>query len=197
MEEKARPPYVMFEVRSVEDREASIEAGHYVGKDVNYAIVTPSGSKDRIEKVAEEWLANMEEGVKQERIPGEWLEAYTKKYETWKETREVPEDGTPILSWPALSPSQAKAILDANVRTLEDLVAANESTLAAIGMGARALKEKAKAWLDSAQDTGKTAEELDSLRKQVDTLAETVKSLTKAKEKAEADLAKALAKEDA
>jgi hypothetical protein len=177
MEQQVRPPYVTFEVRSVEDRAASMAAGHFVGKDVNYAIVTPSGSKDRIEKIAEEWLDGMAEGVRQERIPGEWLEAYTRKYKIWRETREVPEDGTPIMSWPALSPSQAKAILDANVRTLEDLVAANESTLAAIGMGARALKEKAKAWLDSADTTGKTAEELNDLRQQVHiSFQDTIKS---------------------
>ena len=197
MDDKIRPPYVTFETRVVEDRHASTEQGRFVGKDVNYAIVTPSGSKDRIEKVAEEWLAGMEEGVKQERIPGEWLEAYTRKYKTWCETREMPEDGTPILGWPGVSPAQSKAILDANVRTLEDLAEANESTLTAIGMGARALKEKAKAWLDTADNTGKAAEELDSLRKQVDTLAKSVETLTKANEKLQADLAKAKDKEDA
>jgi hypothetical protein len=90
MEQQVRPPYVTFEVRSVEDRAASMTAGHFVGKDVNYAIVTPSGSKDRIEKIAEEWLDGMAEGVRQERIPGEWLEAYTRKYKIWCETREVP-----------------------------------------------------------------------------------------------------------
>ena len=196
MEQQVRPPYVMFEVRSIEDREASMAQGHFVGKDLNYAIVTPSGSKDRIEKIAEEWLKGMEEGVRQERIPSEWFEGYTRKYNTWKETREIPEDGTPVLGWPALSPSQAKALLDANVRTLEDLVVANESTLAAIGMGARALKDKAKAWLDTAENTGKVAEELGSLRAQVETLTKSVETLAKAKEKLEADLTKAENKED-
>jgi len=190
MEEKARPPYVTFETRVVEDRQASTEQGRFVGKDVNYAIVTPSGSKDRIEKVAEEWLAGLEEGVRQDRIPGEWLEAYHRKYKTWCETREVPEDGTSIIAWPAVSPAQVKAILDANVRTVEDLAAANESTLASIGMGARALKEKAQAWLDTATSTGKTAEELDELRKsvagltkQLETANKTIATLQAAAEK--------------
>lgn len=176
MDDKARPPYVVFETRAIEDRGASLEAGHYVGKDVNYAIVTPSGSKDRIEKIAEEWLTGLEEAVNQERFPREWLEAYRSKYKTWVETREVPEDGTPILGWPALSPAQAQAILNCNVRTLEDLAVANEATLTAIGMGARSLKGKAKAWLETAEDTGKVAEEVDSLRKQVEALTETTKN---------------------
>ena len=179
MEEKARPPYVIFETRVVEDRQASTEQGRFVGKDVNYAIVTPSGSKDRIEKVAEEWLAGLEEGVRQDRIPGEWLEAYHRKYKAWCESRELPEDGTAIAAWPAISPAQVKAILDANVRTVEDLAAANESTLASIGMGARALKEKAQAWLDTASSTGKTAEELDELRKTVAGLTKQLETATK------------------
>lgn len=35
---EARPPYVTFEFRAEEDRAASIEAGHYVSKDVAYAL---------------------------------------------------------------------------------------------------------------------------------------------------------------
>ena len=42
---QARPPYVQFEMRAVEDRQASIDAGHYVAKDVAYAIITPAGSR--------------------------------------------------------------------------------------------------------------------------------------------------------
>lgn len=197
MEEKARPPYVIFETRVVEDRQASTEAGRFVGKDVNYAIVTPSGSKDRIEKVAEDWLAGLEEGVRQDRIPGEWLEAYHRKYKSWCETREIPEDGTSIMSWPAVSPAQVKAILDANVRTVEDLAAANESTLAAIGMGARSLKEKAQAWLDSATSTGKTAEELDELRKTVAGLTKQLETATKTIENLKSELQASQVKEDA
>jgi len=196
MEQKARPPYVMFETRAIEDRAASLAAGHYVGKDVNYAIVTPSGSKDRIEKIAEEWLAGLEEATQQERFPREWLEAYRSKYKTWVETREIPEDGTPILGWPALSPAQAQAILNANVRTLEDLAEANESTLTAIGMGARSLKEKAIAWLATAQDTGKVAEEVDSLRKEKASLIAAAENDQKKIESLQAKIAE-LEKEDA
>jgi hypothetical protein len=53
MADELKPPYVRFEVRSVEDRTASIESGHYVGKDVIFAIVTPAGTRDRIEREAD------------------------------------------------------------------------------------------------------------------------------------------------
>ena len=45
-----RPPFVNFEVRAEEDRTASIEQGHYVAVDVDYALITPAGSRDCVER---------------------------------------------------------------------------------------------------------------------------------------------------
>jgi hypothetical protein len=164
MAEELKPNYVRFELRSVEDRTATIEQGHYVGKDVIYAIVTPAGTRDRVENEAEAWLRNVEEGVKQERIPAGWLTYYRQAYEDFKQSRETPEQGTPIIDWPGASPAQIKTLLDINVRTVEQLAAANEETLQRIGMGGRALKQKAIIWLESSNDQGKVAEEIAKLR---------------------------------
>lgn len=170
MSDTPQPAYVIFELRAVEDRNATIEAGHVVYKDVAYAIVTPAGTKDRIEKEAEAWLKDLEEGVRQERIPAAWLQAYRQAFKAWEESREVPEVGTPITSWPGVTPAQAKMLLDLNFRTVEQLAEATEEGMTRMGMGGRALKSKAQAFLDAANDTGKTAEELASLRQQVETL---------------------------
>jgi hypothetical protein len=164
MENTPRPAYVQFEVRAVEDRTASLESGQFVAKDVIYAIVTPAGTKDRLEKVADEWLLSVEEGVKQERIPLEWLNHYRMALKMFKESREVPEIGTSVTSWPVLSPAQVKLCLDANLRTVEEVAEATEEAVSRLGMGARALKAKAQAWLDSANTTGKVSAELESLR---------------------------------
>lgn len=166
-EQEAKPPYVRFETKVLEDRQASIEAGHYVGKDVVFALVAPAGTRDLIEREAVDWLANIAEGVKQERIPGFWLDAYTRAFDDFKNSRETPEFGTPVKDWPSVSPAQVKLLLDINVRTIEELAAASEETQARIGMGGRALKAKAAAWLESASNTGKVAEELEALRVQV------------------------------
>ena len=160
---KDRPPYVAFEYRSVEDRNATIEAGHYVGKDVAYAIITPQGSKDRIERVATDWFSSMEQMVAEERFPAEWLRAYRSVFKEWSEGNGIPESGTPILTWPAVNKSQAQAILFANIRTVEDLAQANEAAVAAIGIGARSLVQRAKDWLSAAKDTGQLAERLSAL----------------------------------
>lgn len=164
MADEPKPPYVKFETRSVEDRAASVEAGHYVGKDVIFAIVTPAGTKDRVERAAEDWLANVAEGVKQERIPESWLHAYKRALEDYKHSRDTPEFGTPIKDWPSASPAQIRTLLDINIRTVEELAAAHEEALASLGMGGRALKQKAQIWLDSSNDQGKIAQEIDKLR---------------------------------
>lgn len=159
-----RPPYVQFEMRAVENRTASLEAGHYVTVDVPFAVITPAGTRDRIEKEAEPWLADLKRAVTEREFPEQWYHAYSDSFKRWCETRETPEFGTPIVNWPALSPSQVRALLDANIRTIEDLAEATEEGIARIGMGARALKEKARAWLDVASNTGRLSSELEALR---------------------------------
>lgn len=160
---EAKPPYVVFEVRAVEDRDETIKQGHYVGKDVDYAIITPQGSKDRIERVVSEWFQNLEQMVAEERFPREWLTAYRNMFRDWKAGLEVPVNGTPIVNWPALSPSQCKTFLSLNIRTVEEVATMNEEAIRRVGMGARALKDRANAWLSAAGDTGKTAEKVAAL----------------------------------
>lgn len=163
-EEKLQPPFVRFETRSVEDRDATIEAGHYVGRDVVFALVTAPGTRDELEKVADEWIANLEEGVKQDRIPQLWVDHFKRALTAYKESREIPLEGTPVVTWPGVTPSQLKLLLDINVVTVEQLADANEETVSRIGMGGRALKQKARDFLDTAQNSGKMVEEMQSLR---------------------------------
>lgn len=161
---EARPPYVTFEFRAEEDRAASIEAGHYVSKDVPFVLVTPMGSKDRHESPADEWFARREQDAAEGRFTREWLSAFKGAFAEWKAGREIPLNGTSVANWPVASPSQVKMLLDLKVRTVEDLAEANEETLNRLGMGGRTLKQKAQDWLASANDMGKVSEQLSGLR---------------------------------
>lgn len=158
-----RPPYVRFERRAQEDRAASIEAGHYVSRDIDFALITPMGSKDCIHRICSEWFENLTQQCQEGRFKIEWLGAFKASYAAWKEGKELPVSGTPILLWPAISPAQQEAILGARIRTVEDLAIANEEALHRIGMGGRALKDRAIQWLASAKDTGKLAERMAAL----------------------------------
>lgn len=174
-----RPPYVRFETRAEEDRNATIAAGHYVGRNVDYALITPQGTKDVVEKIASEWLEQLMAKAAAGEYPADWARHFEATYAQWKETNTIPEHGAPIKGWQLLSPAQQQQILAANIRTVEDLAAANEVALMRIGMGGRDLKQKAQAWLEAAQDKGGLAAknaaleaELASLRAEVAELQE-------------------------
>lgn len=174
-----RPPYVRFEVRAEEDRQASIEAGHYVGKDVDYVLVTPMGSKDCIERRVDEWFAKLQQDVSEGRCPQEWYNGFKAGYENWRAGKEAPVNGTPIADWPPISPAQFKTLQSIGVRTVEDLAAANEEVISRVGMGARALKQKAVDWLASAKSGGKVAEDISALRAELANLKARNESLEK------------------
>lgn len=181
-----RPAYVTFETRPVEDRAASLTSGRFVGKDVDFAIVTPPGSKDRYEYIVLEWFDRLADQVRQKRYNPQWLDAYQAAYKAYKAGREAPLQGTPLRDWPALSPSSYRTCVDLGILTVEDLAAINEEGLRRLGMGGRALKDRAIAWLQAAQGPGALAAQLQAMQAQLDALQERNTSL-------EAQLARAQA----
>jgi hypothetical protein len=163
-----RPPYIEFKVMTEEDRAESIATGSYKTRDVDYVSIIPSGDRHlRVDRKVDEWLEQVAQKVKAGTGNAQHLDYFRSAYKIWKETQEVPLSGTPIKQWPALSPSQVTNILSANIRTVEDLACANEDTMGRIGMGGRALKEKAIAWLGAASNTGKIAEENAAMKVQL------------------------------
>lgn len=153
--QQARPPHVVYERRAEEDRTASIEQGRYVSRDVDYAIVTPAGSKDRVERVVADWFLMLAGEVKAERWPQTWLDQLRAGYDSWTRGQTPPESGTPLSTWPALSPAQVKNWAQIGIRTIEELAEANEETLSAYGMGSRDMKSRAGLFLENAKsDSG-------------------------------------------
>jgi hypothetical protein len=69
-------------------------------------------------------------------------------YHLFKQQKPAPVVGTPIEMMPGVGPSMAHNLKGLNLRTVEDLAnVSDENTLQSIGMGARDLVAKAKAWI--------------------------------------------------
>lgn len=170
MNDADRPPYASFEMRAVEDRDLTVKRGMYMTKDVAFAVIIPPGSKDRVERKAEEWIADLELRVSEDRFKPEWLSQIKARYTEWINHREAPIDGTAIGNWPILSPSQRKACETYNIRTVEELANLSEEGMANLGMGSRALKDQAKSWLIAANDIGKVASRLAAVEVQMKTM---------------------------
>jgi hypothetical protein len=152
-----RPPFVECFLHSIEDREASIREGHYVGKDVVFFRVIPAGGKLEVELDAESHLRTLR------KRSDKHLAYYEAAYKAYKEGEEPPVSGTPIRSWPQLDPSMVKTLISLNVRTVEDLATLPDEGLNRIGMHARKLQAQALAWLEAANSAGKIAERLAAL----------------------------------
>ena len=144
-----RPPYIQFERRAIERRKVEAEGGGVFYVELDFAIVTPAGSKDCIEKVVEEWFPYLREQTRQGRFPQQWLDAYKSSYEAWKSDQEPPINGTSIKACPVFSVGEVKNLLALHVVAVEDLAQANEELLGRLGMGGRSLKQKAIDYLQA------------------------------------------------
>lgn len=174
----ARPPYVEFETRTEEDRDATIKEGKFVAKEVDWAIIRALGSKDTVEKNATEWLEHIEHQARNGAYPREWAKFFREQYTEWKNGGDPTKvNGMHVRNWASISRAQAEGLIAAGVFSVEDLAVANEQALQRIGMGARALQERARAWLESATGN-KAAEELAALRVKTAQQDETIATLT-------------------
>ena len=183
-ERSDRPAYVRFARKVIEDKAETLKQGRFVGKDVDFALITPPYSKDCIEIKIPQWKANMFADVREGRMPQDWMDNYLKQFEAWQNGQELPPVGTPIRGWGVLSPAQQENLIRMNILTVEDLAGMNDEGVRRIGMGALDLKTKAVAWLAQLADKGPLTikiaaieAENDSLKKQVSSLLEKVERL--------------------
>lgn len=172
LDTKVRPPYVVFESRPQVDGQLTAETGYPVYKDVIFALISPIGSRDRVEKIASDWLQEIATKSRNgdSSWPHEFIRHFNACYNAFIAEQEPPLLGTSVKNWPAITQSQVKQILGANIKSIEDLATANEQSLSRIGMGGRALKEKALSWLESANNGAKVATDNANMKQRIEEL---------------------------
>ncbi|MEY2632285.1 MAG: hypothetical protein RIR00_939 [Pseudomonadota bacterium] len=175
-----RPPYLTFHYEAVEDRNASIDEGRKVYKNVPFVTINLPGGKDAPVKNAEEWFEQIRHKAHTGSYPQAWVKHFESQYHAWQEGQEMPEHGTPVQMCLFFSAAEQQALIAANVRTLEDAAVMTEECLSLVGMGARQLKEKAQAAIRASTDAGKLAEENQALKVLVSDLQDRLKALEEA-----------------
>lgn len=151
---KEQFPLIKFEKEAVEDRNATIEAGRLITKDVDMVYVRQIGEKDETPHVAADWIQRLHEkaiGSNGGRpgLPMEWYEFAKKSYENWLKGYEAPRSGTPVREWPILTPAQIRNLHSMNTYTVEEISTWTENAVVMYGMGGRELRDKARLWLES------------------------------------------------
>jgi hypothetical protein len=170
-------PYVRFERRAVEDKAASLEAGQYIAKDIDYALITPPYSKDVMVYKVANWFDQLKVDLSNDRLPHEWFDKWKKAYQLWQDGQEMPLEGTAIKGWGVISPAQQETLIKMNVFTVELLADINDEGLRRVGMGALDLKNKAGAWLKQLKSKGPATVEIAELKNKNKQLEGTIESL--------------------
>lgn len=165
--------YVEFELRPEEDRTQSIEAGHPVFVDVEYAIITmPGGSLVVDKKITPELMHEWKHGSGR-KPPSPFA---VTAYNAWKEGQEAPLNGMDLKNWPGITPAKTKMCHGANIRTVEDLAAAHSDAQRKIGMGALALVNKAKAYLENSEGN-KASEAISAMQVKMESMQAEIERL--------------------
>lgn len=184
--QEPRPPYVRFDMRAVEKRDAS---GNVRYEDVPYAIVTPHGARDSVEKIVPEWFPILKEEVRQGRFPQTWLDSYNSTFNAWKNDQILPVNGTSIKNWPSASPAEVAILSRLGIVAVEDLAQANAELQNRIGMGAVSLVNRAKNFLEAQKDTAPLVAQLDAQAAIINTLTVRLNTLEEGNRLLQAQLA--------
>ena len=111
-------------------------------------------------------------------------------YNAWLKGQEPPMDGIPLDAWPGLTGGQIDHFRLLNVRSVEDVAAADESTLERMGMGARAIRDRARQYIAaSTSGTAQLAAAMAEKDAQIGSLEGTVAGMKQAIEELKAIVA--------
>lgn len=155
----------VFYVKPVQNNFRSQAEGRPIFEDREYVqVIVPGDTKSEVNREV------------QDRDKDRWPEQYRR----FKEDAEQATDGTPLEQWPAVSVSQVAELKAKKIRTVEQLASVSDSALQNLGLGARQLRDRAKAWLEAAagnapldaalQREAKLQEEIDALKAQMNSL---------------------------
>lgn len=104
-------------------------------------------------------------------------------FDAWKSGQEEPIEGTALEAWPGVTKGQISTLRNMHIRTVEALADANDAAMERIGMGGRALVDRARKFVEvrnsgAAAMASKTAQLEASNKMLSDRLAELEELLT-------------------
>lgn len=161
----ARRTFPTFYIEAVENKGLSAAEGRPVYQDVEFVRILIAGDSKT------EVVHKVSDRIKQE---------YRAEYEYWKRTQQQAVTGTPLEQWPGASASFIKTCKHVNVFSVEALADLGDSHLANLGMGAREMAARAKAWLAAAKDNAvaeRLASENSLLQDQITSLQQQIKDM--------------------
>lgn len=163
--------FVEFSSRSVLDPVASQDAQRPVHRQMDYIRIRQPGERDEIVRPAHDG--------DRRRFPRHW--------QAFQEGREATPAGTPLAILFPNNPEVVENLKYDKIFVVEQLAALNDTQIGNIGLGGRQFVDRAKAFLDQANN-GKGLQDMFA---EIDQMSASIKALQKKNEALEAALEKA------
>lgn len=179
MTEQIPTLHVEFFAQAVENERLSREQNRPIFEDRELVRIKFPGDPKRVH------VAPAEERYRRDPESNRWVsyrDDFPRHYELFKQGMEQVGVGTPISELPFLSESKRAELRAVNVLTAEHLAGLEGPFLDRLGMGGRALKEQAQAYLEKAAGgitESRFAAENEALRQQIASLQEQVNLLAR------------------
>ena len=164
---------VQFYMRPVKDERESAKEGRPIFRDVPYVKIQIPGDK------LSAWEGRVTEEHRM-RFPRQW-----EMFEAGHRTEQIV--GTPLKEWPALTASQVAQMNALGIYTVDQLAALSDTGLERLGMHARTLQKKARAFLEAATSTAP----IEQLTAENERLKEEMAAMRKTQEETSAALLRA------
>lgn len=173
-----RVPFFMFQDREHGvDNAASAELGYEVPRLMTFILVSPHGHKgDPLEFTADEFIARKDKESREGRYDREWVKEFARGLELHREGKEIPREGTPLITWERILKSRREG-LARRFPTVEDLAAVPDSALGDIGLDGRVLRDLAKGDIQAKKDLSPVVKELADAKEENRRLSEQMVAL--------------------
>lgn len=146
---------VRFLTKSIQDKTQSAKEGRPIFREKEYIEIRfPGNRTDAVARPATE--------ADKARFP--------EHYKAFKNRIEMPEIGTPLSEWPAISRSQAEELSFYNIKTVEQLASVNDQQGQKF-MGFQGLRQKAKEFLELSKSVVEASQLRDELKQRDDLIA--------------------------
>lgn len=173
-------PFIEFILDSEEDREATLKSGgKLMMRDVHIVQLRQRGATDFATVKVSDWLAQAHRDSNAGRQPEHWASEWEKAYEKWKADMDGENiTGHDLRKWPGVSKAQLHNLRQTGIITVEDVSRMTDAVVDRMGMGARALRSRAQAWLEQANGESR-AEEVAQARDTIKAQASQIEDLQK------------------
>lgn len=124
---------------------------------------------------------NMRESPSFNYMSHRWENVVKPAYDAWKTGQEIPENGIPLAAWPGVTKEQVEFLRKMAIKSVEDLAAINEATVAKLPFpNSRKLPEMAAAFL-SGRDKASVASELATANERIAAMEAMIEEMAGAK----------------